>query len=176
MMSGLQVEMDAVNWRILAILQENARTSFSEIGRQVGLTPTAVAERVRRLEDAGVIRAYQALIGTPEIGFGVMAFVRFAVRPGQSSPLVRLCESLPEILECHRLTGEDSYLMKVVTRSIPQLEQVIDRLLPLGQPTTSIVLSTPVAAKAVRAPAPTMSSHGRRVAGDATARGGAHAV
>jgi Lrp/AsnC family leucine-responsive transcriptional regulator len=175
-MSGVQVDMDGVNWRILGLLQENARTSFSEIGRQVGLTPTAVAERVRRLEDSGVIHGYRVLVSTSEIGFPITAFVRFAVRPGQSLQLVRLCESLPEILECHRLTGEDSYLMRVVTTSVPHLEQLIDRLLPLGQPTTSIVLSTPVVSKAIQRPAPTASPRRRPAVRGAQDRAAVHAV
>jgi Lrp/AsnC family leucine-responsive transcriptional regulator len=143
-------EVDDVNWRILGLLQENARASYAEIGRQVGLTPTAVAERVRRLEDVGVIRGYRVLLDVSALGFGITAYVRFAVRPGHSAQLVRLCAQLDEVLEAHRLTGEDSYLLRVVVTSIGHMEKVIDRLLPLGQPSTSIVLSTPVGQKLIQ--------------------------
>lgn len=152
MRRGLQAEMDDVNWRILGLLQENARISFSEIGRCVGLTSTAVAERVRRLEDAGVIRAYRVVLGMEALGFAVTAYIRIAVRPGCSAQVVRLSECAPEVLECLRLTGEDSYLIKVAVTSVQHLEALINRLLPLGQPTTSIVLSAPVEHKVVRPP------------------------
>jgi len=134
--------MDGVSWRILALLQENARISFSEIGRRVGLTSTAVAERMRRLEDARVIRGYHVDVGADLLGYTMSVFIRVAVRPGASAQLVRLAESMPEVLECHRITGDDSYLLKAVVTGVPHLEQILMRIRPLGQPATSIVLST----------------------------------
>ena len=134
--------MDGVSWRILALLQENARISFSEIGRRVGLTSTAVAERMRRLEDARIIRGYKLDVGTDMLGYSMTVFIRVAVRPGASAQVVRLAESMPEVLECYRITGDDSYLLKAVVTGVPHLEQMLMRIRPLGQPATSVVLSS----------------------------------
>jgi len=144
------VVMDGVNWRILALLQENARISFSEIGRQVGLTPTAVAERVRRLEDARIIRGYHVDVGAEELGYAMTVFIRVTVRPGSSSQLARLAATLPEVLECHRVTGDDSYLIKAVATSVRHLEQLLLKIRLFGQPATSVVLSTVVGHPLVR--------------------------
>ncbi|HEX9268346.1 MAG TPA: Lrp/AsnC family transcriptional regulator [Candidatus Limnocylindria bacterium] len=144
------IVMDGVNWRILALLQDNARTSFSEIGRQVGLTPTAVAERVRRLEDARIVRGFRVAVGAEELGYAMTVFIRVTVRPGASAQLVRLAETMPEVLECHRVTGDDSYLLKAVATSVHHLEQLLLRIRPLGQPATSVVLSTVVEHPVVR--------------------------
>ena len=134
--------IDSVGLRILSLLQENARISFSEIGRQVGLTPTAVAERMRRLEDAQVIRGYRVDIAPGALGYTMTVFVRVTVRPGASQQIVRLAESMPEVLECYRVTGDDSYLLKVVVTSVEHLEQILIKIRALGQPATSLVLST----------------------------------
>jgi Lrp/AsnC family transcriptional regulator, leucine-responsive regulatory protein len=136
--------MDGVNWQIIALLQDNARISFSEIGRQVGLTPTAVAERVRHLEDARIIRNYRLDVRAEELGYAMTVFIRVAVRPGASGQLAALVTTLPEVLECHRVTGDDSYLMKAVATSVQHLDQLLMKIRPLGQPSTSIVLSTVV--------------------------------
>jgi Lrp/AsnC family leucine-responsive transcriptional regulator len=157
-MSG--VGMDGVNWRILMLLQENARTSFSEIGRQVGLTPTAVAERVRRLEDAGVIRGYRVAVSPEALGYAITAFVRVVVRPGMSPQVARLCEDMPEVLECHRVTGEEALLVKIVATSVHHLEQLLLRIRAFGQPMTSVVLSTVVEHPVAKPAAPADSGNG----------------
>jgi Lrp/AsnC family leucine-responsive transcriptional regulator len=144
--------MDDVNWRILALLQENARISFSEIGRQVGLTSTAVAERVRRLEDARVVRSYRIVPGDDELGYPITAFVTLAVHYGGASQLVRLCADLPEVIECHHVTGEDGYILRVRATSVPHLEEVLQRLRRVGEPSASIVLSTPIEHKPLARP------------------------
>ena len=134
--------LDSVGWKILSLLQENARISFSEIGRQVGLTPTAVAERMRRLEDAGVIRAYRVDVSPSSLGYAMTVFIRVTVKPGMSTQVVRLVETMPEVLECYRITGDDSYLLKAVATSVEHLEQLVIRIRALGQPATSVVLSS----------------------------------
>ena len=133
--------MDSVSWQILGLLQQNARISFSEIGRRVGLTPTAVAERMRRLEDARIIRGYRLEIGADQVGYAMTVFIRVAVRPGASAQLARLAGATPEVLECYRITGDDSYLLKAIVTSVQHLEQLLLRIRPLGQPATSVVLS-----------------------------------
>jgi Lrp/AsnC family leucine-responsive transcriptional regulator len=135
--------LDNVGWEILATLQENARLSFAELGRRVGLSLPAVAERVRRMEEAGVITGYRAQVNAKKIGLPITAFVRLSVRGDQYPEVIALARTMPEVRECHHLTGADSFIMKVVAASIPHLESMITRLSSYGQTTTSIVLSSP---------------------------------
>ena len=136
--------VDDLGWQILQALQENARLSFAELGRQVGLSLPAVAERVRRLEEAGIISGYHARVNLPKLGLPIMAFIRINV-PGQRYPqVIALARDLPEVLECYHLSGTDSFIMKVVAESIPHLESLITRLSLYGQTATSIVLSSSV--------------------------------
>jgi Lrp/AsnC family leucine-responsive transcriptional regulator len=149
--------LDAVSWRILCELQDNARLSFSELGRRVGLTPPAVAERVRRLEDAGIITGYRLELNVERLGLPLMAFVRVASRSPQTAAEVRRgVADLPEVLECHHVTGEDCYVLKVAVQSVRHLEALLERLLRFGNTTTSIVISTPVARRVI-GPQPTAS-------------------
>jgi Lrp/AsnC family leucine-responsive transcriptional regulator len=136
--------IDDIGWRILAALQENARLSYSELGRRVGLTPPAAAERVRRLEETGVITGYRAQLDLDKLGLPLRAIIRLAPRSRPASELSRLLSALPDVLECHHVTGEDCYVMKVAVRSVGHLEALLERLLQHGQSTTSIVLSSPV--------------------------------
>jgi Lrp/AsnC family leucine-responsive transcriptional regulator len=147
--------LDPVSWRILCELQDNARLSFSELGRRVGLTPPAVAERVRRLEDAGIITGYRLELNVERLGLPLMAFIRLASRNGQSmAEISRGVADLPEVLECHHITGEDCYVLKVAVRSVQHLEALLERLLRFGNTTTSIIISTPVARRVI-GPQPT---------------------
>ena len=136
--------LDHVGWQLLAALQEDARLSFAELGRRVGLSLPAVAERIRRMEEAGIITGYRAEIAVDKIGLSVMAFIRVSASGKQYPAVISLARELPEVVECHHLTGTDSFIMKVVTSSIPHLEALITRLSSYGQTTTSIVLSSPV--------------------------------
>lgn len=136
--------LDEVGWHILRELQENARLSFAELGRRVGLSIPAVTERVRRMEDAGIITGYHAQIDPEKIGLPITAFIRMNIVGDMTPRLTALLKELPEISECHRGTGGDSFIMKVNVASVHHLERLIDRLLPFGTTTTSIVLSSPV--------------------------------
>lgn len=138
--------LDAASRRILAELQRDARLSFSEIGRRVGLSTPAVAERVRRMESAGVIRSYETRIDPRAAGLAVLAFIRIRLGGTETAArkLVKLCAALPEVQECHRCTGEESFLLKVRVASVAHLEKLIDRLTPFGMTSTSLVLSSPV--------------------------------
>ncbi len=143
--------LDATSLEILRALQEDARLSFSELGRRVGLSSPAVAERVRRLEEAGIITGYHAQVNTEKLGYALTAFIRIRTT-SETCPIVSaLVSELPEVLECHRITGEDCFIMRVVVSSVAHLEAVIDRLFPYGQPTTSVVLSSPVKRRVVEA-------------------------
>lgn len=144
--------LDVVAWRILAALQENARLSFSELGRRVGLTGPAAAERVRRLEEAGVIRGYRVQVGFEGLGLTVAALIRVSAPEERCSGLKTCVAGLPEVLECHHVTGSDSFVLKVVATSVRHLEMVIETLGRWGTPATSIILSSPIDARAVSEP------------------------
>ena len=137
--------LDAVDWKLLALLQEDARRSFSRLGRAVGLSPPAVAERVRRLEEAGVLTGYHAAVDPARVGKPILAFMRLSEVGDRGERMTeQVIASTPEMLECHRVTGTDSYVLKVVAESITHLEALIDRCVPYGHVTTSLVLSSPV--------------------------------
>jgi Lrp/AsnC family leucine-responsive transcriptional regulator len=147
---SLQIEnqLDDVSWQILEALQEDARISFSELGRQVGMSPPAVAERVRRMEDAGIITGYHAAINLEKVGFPITAFIR--INAGEYCSRVGFAvQDVPEVIEYHRVTGGDSGVMKVVVSSVAHLEQVIDRLNTIGTTITSIVLSNPLSGRVI---------------------------
>lgn len=136
--------LDEIGWHILRELQENARLSFAELGRRVSLSIPAVTERVRRMEDAGIITGYHVSINPEKVGLPITAFIRMNIVGDTTPRLTALLKELPEISECHRGTGGDSFIMKVNVASVHHLERLIDRLLPFGTTTTSIVLSSPV--------------------------------
>lgn len=136
--------LDKIGWKILRELQEDARLSYAELSRRVGLTTPAVIERVKRLEDAGIIKGYRAEINPAKIGLPILAFVRMSITGVDFARIIEVAEKAPEILECHRGTGGDSFIMKVAVASVEHLQKVIDELIPYGVTTTSIVLSSPV--------------------------------
>lgn len=143
--------LDETGWRILHALQENARISFSELGQQVGLSAPAVAERIRRMEDAGIIKGYYAEIDISRIGYPISAMIRLNTDGDMCSRFGTLSRDIPEIMECYRVTGTDSYIMKAAVASIEHLETLIDRLETFGRLTTSIVLSTPISRRILNA-------------------------
>lgn len=136
--------IDEIDWKILKEMQENARISFAELGRRVGLTTPAVIERVRKLEDAKIITGYRAEIDTAKVGLPITAFVRMSISGVDYSHIIEVAENSAEVLECHRGTGGDSFIIKVAVASVEHLQTMIDKLTPYGITTTSIVLSSPV--------------------------------
>ncbi len=152
--------LDAIGWRLLREIQQDGRASFTELARRVGLSTPAVAERVRNLEAAGIIRGYRAEIDLAKVGLPILAVVRMSVMGDVLSRISALARELPEVLECHRATGADSFIMKVAVSSVEHLENLIDRLTPFGTTSTSIVLSSPVTGRIVEAP----TSRGEKVA------------
>jgi Lrp/AsnC family transcriptional regulator, leucine-responsive regulatory protein len=141
--------LDDANRRLLEELQSDARVSLAELGRRVGLSSPAVAERLQRLERQGVITGYRATVDPSALGYPLTAIIR--VRPAirQIPKVAELVRGLPEVVECHRITGEDCYLIKAHVRSVGHLEEVIDQLATFGQTTTSIVQSSPVQPRAI---------------------------
>jgi len=144
--------LDPVNVRILRALCADPRLSMSALGRQVGMSAPAVTERVQRLEEAGVIRGYRLDIDPAAVGFPVAAWVRVRPGPGQLPKIAELAAAIPEVVECHRITGDDCFLMKMYVPAVDQLEDVLDRFLLYGQTTSSIVQSSPVPPRPVPLP------------------------
>ena len=137
--------MDSAGWHLLEALQEDARLSYTELGQRVGLSAPAVAERVRRMEEAGIISGYHAEINRSKLGFPITAIIRMSTFPGdRCTRFTASVQALPEILECSRVTGGDSMIIKVMASSVEHLETLIDHLSEQGNITTSMVLSTPV--------------------------------
>ncbi len=134
--------LDSLGWKLLAELQADARISFAELGRRVGLSTPAVAERVRRMEDEGIIRAYRAEIDPSIVGLPITAFIRISIVGNVLAKLTERVHSMPEIVECHRGTGEDSFILKVNVVSVEHMKDVIDRLTPFGTTSTSLVLES----------------------------------
>lgn len=137
--------IDAIDRRILAELQCDARLTLAALGRRVSLSPPAVAERVQRLERTGVITGYAAEVDPKALGFPLAAVVRVRPASGQLSRIPELARETPEVVECHRITGEDCFFLKLHLRSIDDLEGILDSFVLYGQTTTSIVHSSPVA-------------------------------
>jgi Lrp/AsnC family leucine-responsive transcriptional regulator len=147
-----KVDLDQVNIRILQALADDPRLSMSALGRRIGLSAPAVTERVQRLERSGVIRGYRLDIDPAAIGLPVAAWVRVRPGPGQLMKIADLAKTMPEVVECHRITGEDCFLLKVYVPAVDQLETVLDRFLLYGNTTSSIVQSSPVPPRSVALP------------------------
>jgi Lrp/AsnC family leucine-responsive transcriptional regulator len=137
--------LDARNAQILSLLQGNPRMSVSELARRVGMSAPATRERIQRMEEAGIIRAYLLEIDPAALGYPLAAFVRVRPMPGKLPKIAELAAALPQVVECHRITGEDCFIMKVRLDSLDNLDVILDQFLAYGQTTTSIVQSTPVA-------------------------------
>ncbi|MET9293235.1 Lrp/AsnC family transcriptional regulator [Streptomyces sp. NPDC003077] len=135
---------DATDWRILDVLQRNGRAGYAELARAVNMSASAVTERVRRLEENGVISGYTAVVDPEGIGLSVLAFVRLRYPNGNYKPFHDLLETTPEILEAHHVTGDDCFVIKVAARSMKHLEEVSGRIGALGSVTTSVVYSSPL--------------------------------
>jgi Lrp/AsnC family transcriptional regulator, leucine-responsive regulatory protein len=136
--------LDETNRKLLAELQDDARMSLAELGRRVGLSSPAVAERLQRLESAGAIAGYRTEIDPKALGYSLSAVIRVRPASRQLARVAELARNSAEVVECHRVTGEDCFFMKAHVRSIEHLEELIDRFTPYGQTTTSIIQSSPV--------------------------------
>lgn len=151
MAGDMDAQLDKVGWQLLRVLQEDARLSYSELGRRVGLSSPAIAERVRRMEDTGVITGYRAMVDPSKLGYPTTAFVHLKTIGENHGRIATVAHTLSEVQECHHITGQDSYMIKVIVSSMTHLEHVIAQLRTYGETTTSIVLSSPVKSKMVLA-------------------------
>ena len=136
--------LDIYGRKLLFELQANARLSLAELGRRIGLSATATAERLRQMEEVGIIQGYSVRIDREALGLEVLAFIRMSCGGQQYHRLLEYVQTLEEVRECHHLTGGDDLLLKVTTTSMADLEALIEALLPFGNPVTSLVLSSPV--------------------------------
>lgn len=146
--------LDAVNIQLLRELRHDPRLTMAELGRRAGMSAPAVTERVRRLEESGVIAGYRLDIDPAAVGLPLTAFIRVRPNPGQLQRVAALTQSIPEVVECHRVTGEDCFILKVHLPAIDQLDRILDRILLYGVTTTSIVQSSPVPPRAAPLPEP----------------------
>jgi Lrp/AsnC family transcriptional regulator, leucine-responsive regulatory protein len=143
--SGAAVaSIDDIDCEILAELQANARIAFAELGRRVGLSTPAVIERVRRLEESRVILGYRTLVDPARVGLPVRAFVKVTVAGDKLQKFAALVRNLPEVLECHRVTGAESFIAQIAVRDVTHMEEVIDSMMPYLATNTSMILASPV--------------------------------
>lgn len=142
--------LDQIGWNILKELQQNARIPFAELGRRVGLSTPAVAERVRNMEDAGIILGYRTEVDPMACGYNVKAFIRVNVAGEKLQHFIELAKKRPEVLECHRVTGAESFIVKVAVTDMQHLESVIDSLMPYVATTTSMILSSAITSAPVQ--------------------------
>jgi Lrp/AsnC family leucine-responsive transcriptional regulator len=153
--SAEDAPLDDTNRRLLAELQDDARLSLAELGRRVGLSSPAVAERLQRLEGQGAITGYRTDVDPRALGYNLSAVIRVRPAARQLQRVAEIARASGEVVECHRITGEDCFFMKAHVRSIEHLEELIDRFIPYGQTTSSIIQSSPVPQRGPALPAPT---------------------
>jgi Lrp/AsnC family transcriptional regulator, leucine-responsive regulatory protein len=138
------MELDKTSWSILACLQDNARASFADIGREVGLSAPAVAERMLKLEESGIIQGYRIEVDYEKTGYALKAFVAFTAHSGKFVPFLNYIQNRDEVLECHRVTGNHCIFLKVVVANSGHLQEFLARLMEYGETTTSVILSSPI--------------------------------
>ena len=136
--------VDPVDARILEVLVADARTSIAEIARTVGLSPPSVSERIKRLEETGVIEGYAARINPRALGLGLSAWLRIRPVPGELRRVAETLQGLPAIVECDRVTGEDCFVARAHVESVEALEAVIDQIMPIAMTNTAVIQSSPV--------------------------------
>lgn|SRR5690606_10825633 len=144
------MEIDNLNWKILKCLQQNARQSNAEIGRQVGVTSPAVSERIKKMEDLGVIQGYKTLVSPFDIGYQLKAIITMRAFMGKLKPFMDKVKTYDEIVNCYRITGDENFVMEVVLKNQKHLEQFIDQLIIYGETKTQIVLSHVVKQKELK--------------------------
>jgi Lrp/AsnC family leucine-responsive transcriptional regulator len=144
--------VDAIDRKLLDALIENSRTSNAELARLVGLSAPSVAERIKRLEEAGIIEGYTATINPGALGLPLAAWLRIRPIPGELHRVAQILRDLPEIVECDRITGEDCFIARAHVRSVADLETLIDELISYAMTNTSIIQSSPVKRRLPRFP------------------------
>jgi len=135
------LNIDTISENILELLQENARATVSEISKEVGLTAPAVAERIRRMEEGGIIQSYGVVLDHEKLGYALQAFVTIRIYANQSQRLIKFLKQQEEVQACYAVTGREGYYIELRSTSLQELEHIIAKLTEFGEPNTSIVLS-----------------------------------
>ena len=143
---------DIYGKKLLLGLQKNPRASIADLSRRIGLSQTRTAERLRRMEEAGIIEGYSVEVSREALGLPILAYIRLTCGNGKYRPFLEFVQAATTIQECHHLTGGDAFLLKAAVVSMEQLEKLIETLLPYGDPTTSLVLSSPVSRRPLPIP------------------------
>lgn len=144
---------DATNVAILRVMTERPRIAIAELARAVGMSAPSVRERVQRLEESGVLRGCRLDIDPKHLGYPIAIMVRVRPMPGQLQKLIKLAQQTPRVVECHRITGEDCFIMRMHLESLETLDSVLDAFLVYGQTRTSIIQSSPVPLRQLPLPA-----------------------
>ncbi len=137
----MNIKIDELNWGILKLLQENSRLSIASIGRKVGLTPPAVAERVKKMEDLGILTGYKAKVAHNMVGYQLQAIITLRAFMGKLKPFLETVRTYNEVVNCYRITGNENIIMEVILKDQFHLEKFIDKLIQYGETRTHIILS-----------------------------------
>ena len=146
------MELDAKSWKILQVVQREGRISLTDLAARVALSLPATSERLKRLEEAGVIEAYRAQVSAEEAGYQVMALIGMTTPQPDKARLIAQLRQMPEVLECLHVTGQDSFILRVVTRDIRHLERFVGSINHFGETRTSIVMSAPIPLRGLEPP------------------------
>ena len=141
--------MDITDYKIIEILQDDGRISMKDLGKIVGLTSPAVSERVKRLEESGVIEGYKAIVNPDSLGRVIKAFIHISLPSDKYESFLDTARNDSRIVECHHITGDDCSLLKVIVKDMYELESVIDSIKTIGSTKTSVILSTPIQSKSI---------------------------
>ncbi|GLZ86462.1 AsnC family transcriptional regulator [Metapseudomonas resinovorans] len=146
------MELDAKSWKILQVVQREGRISLTDLASRVALSLPATSERLKRLEEAGVIEAYRATVVPEKAGYQVMALIGMTTPQPEKARLIAQLQQMPEVLECLHVTGQDSFILRVVTQDIRHLERFVGSINHFGETRTSIVMSAPIPLRGVEPP------------------------
>jgi Lrp/AsnC family transcriptional regulator, leucine-responsive regulatory protein len=141
--------MDVTDYKIIEMLQTDGRISMKDLGKIVGLTSPAVSERVKRLEESGIITGYKAIVNPEKLNKIIKAFITVGLPGDKYKEFLELAENKNSIIECHHITGDDCLVLKVIVKNMDELERLIDDIKALGRTKTSVILSTPIETKPI---------------------------
>lgn len=141
--------MDRTDYKIIELLQVEGRISMKDLGQQVGLTAPAVSERVKKMEEAGIITGYKACIDPAKLNRNIMAFIDIAMAADRYTAFLHFATTRREVVECHHVTGGDCMTIKVLVRNMMELETLIDDIKKMGNTRTSLILSSPIESKPI---------------------------
>lgn len=144
------MSLDNLNWKILKCLQQNARQSNAEIGRQVGVSSPAVSERIKKMEDLGIIEGFKAIVSPFDVGYQLKAIITLRAFMGKLKPFLAKVKTYDEVINCYRITGDENIVMEVVLKDHNHLESFIDQLIIYGESKTQIVLSRVIKQKELK--------------------------